>query len=298
MDPENKNQNEKVNESRIPAVHTFRSDMEEVVHEQGTSLASIMLAEKKHKEESSEEVEKKEVKKSVTYVVLSVVLIVCAIVAVYIFKNVTDKVSTANIIKDQLATYISYDKVTHINADGLIGKETVGKVVEKARAQAGRQGEIEALAFEKGTPPTILTNIEFLSAIGSIIPDGLIRGLSKNMMIGIYTTSSLDRHVFFIFGVEDYDRALTGALAWERTILDDMFTVFNIQVAGEYAPIMQTPFEDVVINNKNARIVRDIKGNPALYILFINKDLMIVTDNEDAIQEITNRNLVRNAKPL
>jgi hypothetical protein len=298
MDTENKTETAGASESRIPAMHTYRSDMEEAVHDQGASLASIMLAEKKHKEESREEVDKKEIKSSIIYIVLSIVLIVAAIIAVYIFKNVADKASTATVIKDQLSTYISYDKVTHINADGLIGKETIGRVIQKAKSQAGNRGEIETLSLEKGTPPEVLKMSEFFSALGSSVPGGIILGLTENMMLGVYTAPNLDRHVFFIFGVQNYDRALSGTLAWERTILDDMFTVFNIQIAGEYAPIMQTPFEDVVINNKNARIVRDIRGVPALYMLFINKDLLIITDNEDAIQEITNRYLVRNAKPL
>jgi hypothetical protein len=298
MDTENKNETGGASEARIPAVHTYRSDMEEAVHDQGASLASIMLAEKRHQEEVIKETEVKGIKTSVVYIVLTVVLIACSIGAIYIFKKITEKASTATVVEDKLATYISYDKVTHINTDGLLGKEVLGNVIQKARSQAGKQGEIEALSFEKGETGVALTTSEFFGILGSSVPEELLRGVSKNMMVGIYTTPTLDRHVFLVFGIENYDRALSGALAWERTILDDLFTAFNIQIGGEYAGILQNPFEDVVINNKNARIVRDIRGIPALYMLFINKDLLIITDNEDAIQEITNRNLVRNAKPL
>ncbi len=298
MDTENKNEIMGSSESRIPAVHTYRSDMEEVVHSEGASLASIMLAEKKRQEEEIETTEGTGVKNSVVYIVLSIILVIGAVVTVYVLKNMTNTASTAQIVQDKLSTYISYDKVTHINADGLLGKETIGNVIQKARSQAGKQGEVEALSLEKDATALALTTNEFWSANGSTLPSDVMSALSSNMMLGLYTTSSLDRHVFFIFGVQNYDKALSGTLAWEKTILDDVYAIFNIQINGNYSPIMQASFEDVVINNKNARIVRDVNGNPALYILFINKDLLIVTDNEDAIQEITNRSLVKNAKPL
>lgn len=298
MDTENKTENAGASESRIPSIHTYRSDMDQAVHDQGASLASIMLAEQNRKGETVEEVEKKEVKTSLVYIIVSIILIALAIGSIYVFKSLTDKASTAPVVQDKIDTFIPYDKITHINAEGLLGKETFGNVVGKARAQAGNQGEIEALSFEKGTPAQMLTATEFFTALGSTVPGTLINGIEKDMMVGIYTTPNLDRHLFLVFGVKDYDRALSGALIWEKTILDDVFTIFNIQVNGEYSSILQAEFEDVVINNKNARIVRDIRGTPVLYMLFINKDFLIVTDNEDAIQEITNRNLVQNAKPL
>ncbi len=298
MDIENKTENSGSSESRIPAIHTYRSDLDQAVHDQGASLASIMLAEKKKKEDSVEEIEKKEVKKSATFVIVGIILIALSIASVYIFKNAAEKASTVDVSKESQSLYISHDKVTHINAEGLLGKETFGKVINKARAQAGNQGQIEELLFEKNNPPVTLSTIDFFTALGSGIPSTLLNAIDTNMTLGIYTTPNLDRHAFFIFGIKDYERALSGIMTWERTIIDDMFTIFNIQTNGEYSSIMQANFEDVVINNKNARIIRDIRGNPALYILFINKDLLVITDNEDAVQEITNRNLMKNAKPL
>lgn len=293
MDTDNKK------ETKIPAVRTFRSDLDQAVHDQGASLASIMLAEKKHQEETSKVVAEKSIKSSLIYVLLSILLIVGAVVSYFVFKSMRDKASTAQVVQNQLSTYVSYDhEVTHIKADGLLGKETIGAVIQSARSQAGSAGSIEAISFEKNTPAVTLTTSEFFKALVINPPANILTAVSDNLMTGIYTTPNLDRHLFFIFGVQNYDKALTGALEWERTIINDLFTVFNIQVSGNYSPIINSQFEDVVINNKNARIIRDVNGRPALYMLFINKDLFIITDNEDAIQEITNRSLVKNAKPL
>lgn len=292
MDTDNKK------ETKIPAVRTFRSDLDQAVHDQGASLASIMLAEKKHQEETSKVVAAKSIKSSLIYVLLSILLIVGAVVSYFVFKSMTDKASTAQVVQDQLSTYVSYDTVTHLKADGLIGKESIGAVVQSARSQAGKNGSIEVLSFEKNAPAVTLTTSEFFKALMVNPSANLLNSVSENLMTGIYTTPNLDRHLFLIFGVQNYDKALTGALEWERTIINDLFTIFNIQVSGNYSPILNSQFEDVVINNKNARIIRDVNGKPALYMLFINKDLFIITDNEDAIQEITNRSLVKNAKPL
>lgn len=298
MDTENKTENTGANESRIPAIHTFRSDLDQAVHDQGASLASIMLAEKKRQEEQTKVNEGGGVKNSVVYIILSVLLVTSAVITVYVLKNMTESASTAKVIEDDLTTYISYDKVTHINADGLIGKEMIGNVIQLARSKAGKPGEVEAISLEKGQQAEEISVNEFWNANGSTIPSDVLTALSPKMMLGIYTTKNLDRHVFFVFGVQNYDKALAGVLLWEKTILDDVYAIFNIQINGNYSQIMQASFEDVVINNKNARIIRDINGNPTIYILYINKDLLIITDNEEAIQEITNRSLVRNAKPL
>lgn len=142
-----------------------------------------------------------------------------------------------------------------------------------------------------------LTIDRFLSIMSTEAPSSLVRNLDSDYMVGTYTGE--DRpHLFLIFKIKDYNQAYASMLAWEKTMLHDVFILFGIDVTNDSDTIFEKPWRDVIIDNKDARILYRRDGSDILYYIFPNKDTFIITDSQDAIKEIATRLLAKETKPL
>ena len=61
-------------------------------------------------------------------------------------------------------------------------------------------------------------------------------------------------------------------LTWEKTMLRDLFVLFNINLGADSSKLFEKPWGDVLVNNQNARILYDKNGKEILYYIFTNKN--------------------------
>jgi hypothetical protein len=101
-----------------------------------------------------------------------------------------------------------------------------------------------------------------------------------------------------MFTIKDYNQAYASMLDWEKVLLSDMFLPFSINVSGDRNMLFEKPWKDIIVGNKDARILYDKEGNDILYYIFIDKSKLVITDNRDAIKEIDLRLLAKTTKPL
>ncbi len=87
-------------------------------------------------------------------------------------------------------------------------------------------------------------------------------------------------------------------LAWEKTLASDIVEIFKIDVSGNQSNLLEKSWKDVVIDNKDARVLYDARDNALLYYIFTDKSNFVITDNKDTIREVTGRLLIKNLKPL
>jgi len=57
-------------------------------------------------------------------------------------------------------------------------------------------------------------------------------------------------------------------------------------------------WKDIIINNKDARVLVDVKGRPILYYLFVDKSSILIADSDIVIKELIGRLLTKNNSPL
>ena len=137
------------------------------------------------------------------------------------------------------------------------------------------------------------------------MPDSLQRSLTGRYMLGTYTSTEIDAqtntnkpYLFLILQTKDYNNAYAGMLAWEGTLLDDMFPIFGIDMSGDNKQLLGKPFKDILIDNKDARILADKDGNGLLYYILPDKENIVITNSEEAIKEIKSRLITKKIKPL
>ncbi len=119
-------------------------------------------------------------------------------------------------------------------------------------------------------------------------------------MTGVYQSVDANSkpHLFFLFQTKDYNQSYAGMLNWEKTLFDDFFVLFNIDISGDHNSLFEKQWKDIILNNKDARVLYDIDGKSVLYYMFINKNTFIITDSEDTIKEASLRLLIKDVKPL
>jgi len=167
------------------------------------------------------------------------------------------------------------------------------------------------LKEKSGEADVVLSSEQFVSLFELDAPQALLRTFDTDYMVGSYlekTTKTLDAegqeqietetHPFIIFKIKDYNQAYASMLAWESLLLNDMFVLFDTDVAGQRSVLFEKPWKDIILDNKDARILYDKDGKDILFYIFTSKDTLLITDSKQAIKEISARLLAKETKPI
>ncbi len=298
-----KNPQKNISEN-IKTIHTYSSDMADAVRTNEASVIKIALAEQEKREREAlyKQAEGSNIKKFLL-LIGSIVLIGLAVGGVYYLMKKNNAVNapvqntTANI-----ETLISYDDQAFLDMSNATSTIDTASIIQGELKKNGKSGGIKSLFLTHvvNAKPDLLPLSKFLSLLKLTAPSLLIRSLDDQYMTGAYqpTDGSVPAHLFFLFKTKDYSQSYAGLLGWEKTMLDDLFNLFNIDVSGNNSVLLEKPWKDVVINNVDARALYTDDNKAVLYYLFIDKDNFLITDNIDAIKEVSQRLLAKKIKPL
>ena len=74
--------------------------------------------------------------------------------------------------------------------------------------------------------------------------------------------------------------------AWESKMFYDLHSFFGMNLNEDTKYLLEKSFEDGIIQNKNARILRDKDGNIVLMYIYAKEDSLIITNSETAVAEV------------
>lgn len=145
-------------------------------------------------------------------------------------------------------------------------------------------------------------------------PDVFLRSVMPETTLGALRAGGETRP-FFLFRVDSYERAFAGMLAWEARVeadLADFYPPFPEPppppepVATSTAPSATTTaaaapvtvvtsaalppsFADAIVENRDARILKDAEGRTLMLYGFYDKETLILARNEAAFAELSRR---------
>lgn len=299
------NENEKQIDNEGPKVlRTYTSDMAEVIRENEMSVIKIALAERKKREQEAMYKRAEGTTLSKTFLTIgSVILIVIAILGSYFLLQKKKEMETPLAIIESIETFISYDSKSYIDVTDINDNKNLSNII--TNEQSTNSSPIKALFLTKkiNNISEILTADNFLSMIGSTAPGPLTRSLSPKYLLGIYSNKNVSddkdkSSMFLIFETTYYNQAYASMLDWEKTMLKDLYILFNINIEEAGSPLFEKPWKDIIINNRDARVLYGENNEELLYYIFINKNNFIITDNIEALREITTRFMIQNTSSL
>jgi len=155
-----------------------------------------------------------------------------------------------------------------------------------------QNGEVEGIYLSNNKKPIGFR--EFINIIRGNIPLDKITFLSDNFLLGINdTTNSItfkpNKNLFFILQMRSISDVFSAMKIWENKMFLDLYGFLGILINTDNNYLLTKDFEDGIVQNKNARILKDNDGNIVLMYVFVNDTSILITNSEDTAKEIITR---------
>ena len=289
-------------------LRTYQSDTASLVHDKKADVIQINVAEQKRKELKRQAIAKLPVAerpKPVSTVnsarlatIVSIILILLGsgiLATIWLFRP-TDSAVTF----EAATTLISYDQKITID---LSGRERLAVTSELVNQLDQIETPLSSVTYFElvsglGEVKPVITFDNFLGKIDSKIPEPLRRALGKRFMIGALVFNGVKP--FIIFTTDYFDIAFPGMLDWEDGLYHDFGAILGTTQAtnpssaptdtASFLKLATGPgFSDLVIANRDTRVLRNTNGTIVLVYSFLDKNTVIITPDEVVFKEILNK---------
>lgn len=271
--------------NNIKPIRTYRTDAEEAIGKNKTSVIDIAVAESKKKEQAP--VEYKQEKKSSWLLWLSLALVIIALAVVggayYYLQTSNAQTSSGpsaqnsypSIIEAEMTKTLPIDPKQPWSSLGTgitsLSSAPVGSIVNLIPIGAG------GIAFA--------TSSDFFSALGVTLPIQVNLSLDGTYMLG--TIVSDPNEPFLILGISSFENAFAGMLGWEKTIHNDLASFIQIEHPSEPSiSLVPETFVDKTIENQDVRELLDASSTPLLLYAFVGTTKLVITTDEAAMSSV------------
>ncbi|MDE2213088.1 MAG: hypothetical protein KGJ34_00955 [Patescibacteria group bacterium] len=290
----------------IPAIETYKSDIEETVRGKNISLVEIAAAQARRGGSlgpAEEEVPQGTSRKRLLQIGVGGLLLLGAVVAI---AAALSRGSALPPAQSPSAPYIYVDGTQTVPVpEGSTRSEIMTEL------EADRQNTNIALGLISRlylVAPATTTNAgavplstsDFFSLMAPNADPSLVRSLDPTFLLGVHSFDG--NQAFLIFTTNSYDQAYAGMLSWEDTMQTDLSPLFdrtppihipeegNTAAEAIAAPqLLQSPFSDLVVDNEDARVIQDSSGDILLLWTFVDRQTLVITTNQYTLQEIISR---------
>jgi hypothetical protein len=298
----------------IKNLRTYQGDVAEIIQRKNTSVVSVALAEKKREETRKEESIKRgepqiedqnHSRKNALLVVLSITLILLGVSAIVGFYFLQKDSPLPEEVTETSQSIIAFNEKRSLNTQSLT-REKILETIYQERAQwQGAPNNVLYFEFtnNEGLSLRSFSSQDFLSIMRSGAPASLSRSFGNQFMVGMMKRTTAE--TFILFDVEVFENAFDGMLRWENTLyssLGSLFSknivpIFPLNTATSSSPTIITSnaaevpgeFEDVTIKNKDARVLRNARGEIILLYSFLDQNTLLLTSNIDVFREMIDR---------
>jgi hypothetical protein len=295
-------ENEKqINENKdVKVLRTYTSDMVDAIRTNEISVIKIALAEKEKRDQDALFKKAEGTGFSKTLLIIGgVILIAAAIVGSYFLIQKKKVKDTRKPTITSIETFISYDTKSYIDTTKITSVTDLSSAIKKEPTPD--KGQVRALFLTStiNTIPEMLTSKNFLSLINTTAPGALTRSLTDKYLLGNYSNGNSNiTPMFMILETTDYNQSYASMLVWEKTLLKDLFVLFNINIPDPQSPLFEDSWKDIIVNNKDTRVLYNENGEGILYYTFVNKNDLVITNNIDVLKEVIGRLIIKNPKSL
>ena len=310
---------------KIKNLRTYQGDVAEIVKQKNASVLSIAMAErqKQQRVEAAEKTtEPKETKvkkekektaggKNVLTIITSLILIIVGVGLIAGLFIIQNKKPASSVNPFEETPIIGWSKVSSHDISGL-KKKDLEEIVNSSRdsEEIAQNGVLYIRLTETvGEIERAITVQDFLPILQTKIPGALLRSFRGNFMLGIINLSQ--NYSFLLIEISSFDNAFAGMLNWEKTLYQDLGGLLSKQrltaipgtpagsssttpaiTTATGANIISSPsdkFEDLTIRNKDTRVLRNIGGEILVLYSFLDKNTLLITNNENVLRDMVNR---------
>ncbi|MFA5838880.1 MAG: hypothetical protein WC849_03010 [Candidatus Paceibacterota bacterium] len=310
-------------------IRTFESDISDIIKSKKTSLTDIATAEQRKREELGKNKEiqneekstdffKKLLEKKTLLIIGSVIALVVAITLIlFAVFGSKDTINPTTFTNYQEMIFSNVTK--EANLTGVGKKDFVSEILNERRTNDSQLGSITnilLLKYDVGATRT-LTSSEFFDLLEVRLPSTLSRYIESDFMFGLHSVRNVEP--FLILKTSSFENAFTGMLDWEKDMERNLESIFIQSLNPDTTNTGEVPekidlsktiqgtstttttttseefvnvkkvFSDMVVKNKDARVIKDKKGEPILMYAFADRKTIVITTNQYTMTEIFDR---------
>lgn len=290
----------------IRPIRTFRDDIARVLQKKKTTLVDAVVAEEDRaariKQAETPSVEVKRSMLSYVFVFVSALLVTGGLSAygIYYFFGPTD-ITRVDVSDVHSFVFVEEQKEFEL-FDDESKRDVFRRITVEKESALLSLGSIEQLYFTRSiydeklasTRKMLVSSAEFIAKSEFRIESSFIRDLSPEMTFGYHAFDGTQP--FLIFKTAFYENAFAAMLDWEPRMNEDLAPLFGDIVMETYMVGSSTrtrpanmTFEDVLIKNKEVRMLYDKNGKELLLYGFPTPDIIIITTNQYTFTEIVTR---------
>lgn len=283
MGPEETNPPE---ENKLKQIRTFEGDVADAIKNQNESIISIQRAgEKRRSENKTEEPEEASNKGLLLALGIVALLVLGGGIAYFTYNTYIEKTALPE-VEIPSNQFVSPESVSEIDASTLSKQAMFGVVaIEKSKERG--ESAITHIQLRRGSSTAgLLTPEDFMLRINSRAPQPLVRAFGEEIMLGLLGVNPA--HTFIVISIDSFANAFSGMLDWERNLAEDILPMFAEDEVVENLPT-NSVWSDLIIQNRDTRILKDPSGKTVLVYGFFENRLLIISDNESTWRTLADR---------
>ncbi len=275
---------------RSKNIETYTGDMAKVLKENKDGLIKRVI-----NEEEEHEAEKKNLspksKKNQTLIVVSLSLIIIAFIALVSVAFLHNEVNRL-FVATPSSSLIFTDSTDFKPIDGLTSAQVANTFRNQAENVKVKIGGIDGIYLTENNKVVgfkrfnALIESSFDLSKADIVNDNFLLGSYLN---GLKGGSPFAGNPFILLQVKSFFDAFPVMRAWERKMLYDLHGFFGMDITLENNYLFTKNFEDGILANKNARVLKDNGGNIILAYVFVDNTYVVIANSESVINEVSLR---------
>ena len=277
-------------------VHTFKDDVQRLVHREKVSLSKIAAMEANRGREENA-VEKRGWRTSTIVLFSLILLVVAGILGVGAWYAYTLNTAPVAVVHEQTPTVIFVDARQQVDLTNTTARnlfQTLALVRQQAIFSLGSVVALElseeVLTQNEQVSRIPVTVAQLLNGGGARVDPTFLQTLDADSLAGLHFLDD-DTAPFFIFKSNSYGHTFNGLINWERTMEDDLAPFFSPQAQTGRPAVAQgaNTFEDTVIQNLDVRVLQDDTGTTRLLYGFVDRNSAVLTTNPRTFLELVKR---------
>lgn len=257
-------------DGKIPSLRTYQGDMAEFIQTKNESVTSIALKEKAHREEKQKSEPKAPAKShigTVFTILISLILLVGGgVLAYYAAQMLGVEKEVQAVLPTKIIPYSQSLEIAALNKDS----------IQNSLTGSGFSEGVSLINFGEYSIP--VSNL--ISILNLDMPSELSRNINSEFAMGMFKKGEVLSPVL-ILRVTEFGGAFAGMLEWEKQMPLDLSLIAR-SVGTSSIPI----WKDVIIKNKDARVLLDETGQSVMAYSFLDKNTILITREYKVIPDI------------
>jgi len=261
-------------------VETYTDDMVKAIeNDKGGLIKKIIHEEEEHEAEKIDLSPRS--RKNRLFMFISIVFIFSAL-AILVFLAFFDENSNIVQVAPQFTPIVFTDQSNIQAIDGFTKEKIAETVLNQVNNTKVKVGEMEGIYLTENKKAVGFKR--FIALIkGNFILDQ-IDFVHDNFLFGAVNNEV--KNLFILLKVRSFTDVFLAMHSWEDKMLYDLYGFFGTDISPETNYLFTKNWQDGIVQNKNARILKDKDKKIVLMYVFINDSSIVITNSETAVREV------------